>query len=92
MAVTQSAVTVADSATVIAPVDATRRRFVIKNPGATVVYIGGSGVTTSNGFPLRQYDTFEVVQANASDTSAKQAVYGIVATGTQSVNLISVGD
>lgn len=92
MAVASAAVTVADTATVVAAVSAGRRRFIIKNPGSTTVYIGGSNVSTTNGFPLRQYDTFEVVQANSSDTSAKQAYYGIVATGTQSVNIVSVGD
>lgn len=92
MAVSTAAVTVTNTATSVAAVDASRRRFIIYNPGATVVYVGGSGVTSTTGFPLRQYDRFEVVQATNSDTSARQQYYAITASGSQSVNVISVGD
>jgi hypothetical protein len=92
MDVVSTAVTVASTATVVAAVSATRRRLIIKNPGSTTVYIGGANVTTTNGFPLGQNATLEIVQATDSDTSAKQLYYGIVSTGTQSVNVVSVAD
>lgn len=92
MAVVSTAVTVASTATVVATVNATRRRLIIKNPGSTTVYIGGSDVTTANGLPLGQNATLEIVQATDSDTSAKQLYYGIVSAGTQNVGVLSVAD
>jgi hypothetical protein len=90
MAVTATTVTVADEPTVIAPVDPTRRRVVFKNTNATTIYIGGSGVDDTDGYPVAEDEVFEVVQAHREDTAAQQAWYGVVATGTQDLNVISV--
>jgi len=90
MAVTASKVTVAATATVIAPVDPTRRRVVFKNNNATTIFIGGSGVTTTAGYPLEENEVFTVVQAHREDTAPQQEWYGIVATSTQDVNVVLV--
>jgi len=37
-----------------------RHAMVITNAGADIVYIGASGVTTSNGFPLFPQDTLRI--------------------------------
>jgi hypothetical protein len=90
MAVTADKVTVAATATVIAPVDPTRRRIVFKNNNATTIYVGGSGVDTTDGYPLEENEVLEVVQQHREDTSPQQAWYGIVSTGTQDINTILV--
>lgn len=92
MAISTAAVTVASTATSVAAVDAGRRRLIIYNPGATVVYVGGSDVNASTGIPLRQYEKFEAAQLGSADTSAKQAYYAITGSGTQSVNVMTVGN
>lgn len=61
----------------------TRQGVVITNPSSTVtVYVGGSGVTTSNGqiVPPLQSVTLPVVSA----------VYGCVASNTQTVSYAEV--
>lgn len=90
MAVTADKVTVAATATVIAPVDPTRRRIIFKNPNSTTIYIGGSGVDTTEGYPLAQNEVLVVDQGHREDTSPQQAWYGIVASGTQPINTILV--
>ena len=90
MAVTADKVTVAATATVIAPVDPTRRRIVFKNNNATTIFIGGSGVNTTAGYPLEENEVLVVVQAHREDTAPQQAWFGIVATGTQDINTILV--
>lgn len=75
-------VSVGSSATQIIAAN-TRQAVLITNPSSTVtVYIGGSGVTTSNGQELlpEQSITLPVVSA----------VYGIVATGSQTVSYVEV--
>jgi hypothetical protein len=88
MAVTAGKVTVAATATVIASVDPTRRRLIIKNPNATVVYVGGSGVTTTAGYPLKQDEVLVIDQQHREDTVPQQEWFGVVATSTQDVNVI----
>lgn len=90
MAVTADKVTVAATATVVADVDPTRRRIVFKNANATTIYVGGSGVTTTAGYPLAQNEVLVVDQGHREDTSPQQAWYGIVASGTQPLNVILV--
>jgi hypothetical protein len=90
MAVTADQVTVAATATVIAPVDPTRRRLVIKNPNATTVYVGGASVDTTDGYPLGQNEVLTIVQAHREDTTPQQAWYGVVASSTQNINAILV--
>jgi hypothetical protein len=75
-------VSIANTATLIIAAN-TRQGVLITNPSTTVtVYIGGAGVTTGNGQPVLplQSITLPVVSA----------VYGIVATGTQTVSYVEV--
>lgn len=90
MAVTADKVTVAATATVIAATDPTRRRIVFKNVNATTIYVGGSGVDTTKGFPLAQNEELVIDQGHREDTTPQQAWYGIVATSTQPLNVILV--
>jgi hypothetical protein len=55
----------------------------IMNFGTTQVFIGNANVTTSNGFPLPG-----VVGASLT-IPATTAIYGIVATGSQPVAVLS---
>jgi len=90
MAVIADKVTVNSSPTVIAPVDPTRRRIVLKNNNATIIYIGGSDVTTTDGYPLEDNEVLTIVQAHREDTTPQQEWYAVVATGTQDINTILV--
>jgi hypothetical protein len=92
MAVTNTAVTVATTATSLAAPDPLRRRILIHNPNSTTVYVGGAGVTTANGHPLLQNTTLEIVQQHREDSVPKQAWYGIVATGTQVLRVTTAGN
>jgi hypothetical protein len=61
----------------------TRQGVLITNPSASVtVYIGGSGVTSSNGQ--------ELLPGNSITLPVTSAVYGVVATGTQTVSFAEV--
>lgn len=79
-------VSVAVTATQIVAARATRRSVLIVQHGTTAVYVGGSGVTTSNGLL--------VVGAAGSRVGVPTAgaVYGIVGTGTQTVSYMEVYD
>ena len=62
---------------------ANRRAVMIYNNGAAIIYLGGSGVTTTAGFPLLpgQAVTLEV---------GTLAVYGRVASGTVEARILEV--
>lgn len=92
MAITNTAVTVASTATSVAAVDQNRRRILLHNPNATTVYVGGPSVTTANGYPLLQNATLDVYQQHREDATPHQQWYGIVATGTQAIRVLEVGN
>lgn len=75
-------VSIGSSATLIIAAN-TRQGVLITNPSSTVtVYIGGSGVTTGNG---------QILTPGSSITiPVVSALYGIVATGTQTVSYVEV--
>ncbi|HEY7298559.1 MAG TPA: hypothetical protein VH684_11540 [Xanthobacteraceae bacterium] len=75
-------VSVGTSATQIVSARAGRNQLVIANHGTTAVYIGGSGVATSTGILLPG----TVGATITIPTSA--AVYGIVASGSQTVGVL----
>lgn len=75
-------ISVANTATLIVASRAGRRGVVITNHGTTAVYIGLVGVTTTTGILLAG-----VVGASISIPTTA-AVYGIVASGTQTVSFI----
>ncbi len=56
------------------------REFAIKNTGVNTIYVGPSGVTVANGFPV------DPGQVYSAETSAK--VYGIVAAGTEAFRVL----
>ncbi len=75
-------VSVGSSATQIIAAN-TRQAVLITNPSTTVtVYIGGSGVTTGNGQ--------ELLPGTSITLPVVSAVYGIVATGSQTVSYVEV--
>jgi hypothetical protein len=75
-------VSVANTATLIIAAG-TRQGVVITNPSTTVtVFIGGSGVTTGNGQ--------ELLPGNSVTLPVVSAVYGIVASSTQTVSYLEV--
>jgi hypothetical protein len=75
-------VSVTTAATLIAAARSGRQSIVITLTAATVLYIGGSGVTTANGL----YVAGVVGQTITLDTAA--AVYGIVGAGTLTVSYL----
>src|SRR5579859_1792462 len=61
----------------------TRQGVLITNPSTTVtVFIGGSGVTTGNGQ--------ELLPGGSLTLPVVSAVFGIVATGTQTISYVEV--
>lgn len=75
-------VSIANTATLIIAAG-TRQGVLITNPSSTVtVYIGGSGVTTGNGQPL--------LPGCSLSYPVVSAVYGIVASSTQTIGYTEV--
>lgn len=75
-------VSISNSATQIIAAG-TRQGVLITNPSTTVtVFIGGSGVTTGNGQ--------ELLPSCSLSLPVVSAVYGIVATGSQTVSYVEV--
>jgi hypothetical protein len=60
----------------------TRQGLLITNPSAVTVFIGPSGVTTANGQGL--------LAGQSLSLPVTSAVYGVVATGTQTVSYLEV--
>jgi len=79
-------VSVTDSATAIVAARATQRAVLIINHGTTDVYIGGAAVTTSTGILLAG------TEGAAIGIGTTAAVYGIVASGSQTVSYIEIYD
>ena len=91
--VSSVAVSVSTTATQIIGTSATRTSGAIKVPtGGVAVFIGGATVTTANGFPLYAGETMTLSPSYPSDPLGTKAVFGIVATGTQDVRILSGGD
>lgn len=71
-------ITCGTSATLIIAANASRKYLSIKNVGANPIYVGPSGVTTANGYPVAV--NAEVIMKESVSTAA---VYGVVAGGTE---------
>lgn len=89
MAVGHARVSVAATATVLGSAAADRDGFtvVVQNPsGGATVFLGGSGVTTTDyGYSL-------AAGAEVSVELLKgEALYGVVASGTTTVNVLRIG-
>lgn len=86
MSVLAASTTVATTATALATADSSVYSLLIKVPsGGATVYIGSSAVTTSTGFPVAAGEAY------AFDLDAAETVYGVVASGTQAVNVLRTG-
>lgn len=80
---TTAQVTVGTTATLLSPSRDGADEVTIENLGTTQVFLGKADVTASNGFPLPGV-------AGASLTlPATEAVYGVVASGTQAVAVLA---
>lgn len=85
MAMTSRAVTIATTATRIDADEggsSTSQGASVYNAGTATVYLGGSDVTTANGYPLAVGEHLSV------DLALAHVLYGIVATGTQAVRVL----
>ncbi len=61
---------------------ARRRKVYIKNIGTTnVLYVGGSGVTTGSGYPIRVKEELWL------DVTPGAAIYGIMSSAAMSANV-----
>lgn len=83
MAVASDQVTVEDTATPVFTAGVAGVRLTVANRGDGSVFLGGAGVTTSNGFQL-DADKSVVLSLTPGDV-----VLGIVGSGTQTVHVIS---
>ncbi len=80
-------VTVGATATLLAGADNINRQIYIHALSNTSVYLGGSNVTTSNGFILEKDDGYLSLTIPIGET-----VYAIVATGTEVVSVLLPND
>lgn len=90
MAVLAASVTVATTATLLTGTDSggvtSGQSILVKVPtGGATVYLGSSAVTTTVGFPVAAGEAY------AFDLGANETLYGVVATGTQAVNVLRAG-
>lgn len=76
----QNQISVASTATLICAANANRKRLVIIQHSTTDVFVGPIGVTTSNGLLLAG------TKGNQILIKSDDAIYGIVASGTQTVS------
>lgn len=90
MTIATAAVTVANTATALASAPSTvgpRRSVLVHVPeGGVTVYVGGADVTTANGIPVASGSTLELGKLDGAERP-----YGIVASGTQAVRVLTTG-
>lgn len=77
------AVTVETTATLICPADDKHRVVYIHNASGAKVYIGGSDVSTTNGFHLANSESVTI------EVPTSETVYAIVATGSQAISVLT---
>jgi hypothetical protein len=80
-------VTVGTTATLLAGADNINRLIYVHALTNTTVYLGGSNVTTSNGFILEKDDGYLSLTIPIGET-----VYAVVATGTEVVSVLLPND
>ena len=78
-----TAVTVATTATVVVSADNKNRDVYIHNSGGSKIYLGGSDVTTTNGYHLAN------TESAAFFLPLGETIYGVVAAGTNVVNVLA---
>jgi hypothetical protein len=80
-------VTVGTTPTLLAETDNINRLIYLHGLSNKTVYLGGSDVTTSNGFILEKDDGYLSLTIPIGET-----VYGVVATGTEVVTVLLPND
>lgn len=68
--------------------------WLLKNVGATAIYLGDSTVTSATGFPVEPNEVFspsELSHRQAGRGLAGDRLYGIAASGTNSVRVLVPG-
>jgi hypothetical protein len=68
------------AAAVIKAANANRAALLVKNAGSAIVYLGDASVTTGTGYPL--------FPGEAVGLPTKSAVYGVAASGTQTIGYL----
>ena len=89
MAIRHAKITVDDEATVISDANGDREghTVLISNPsGGVTVYVGASNVSTTSGYPVVTGTSITV------KLEKDEKLYGIVASGTQDVNVLRQGN
>lgn len=89
MAVSSAAVSVTTSATALDQTDTSEngsqfgQSLLLRNNGSQTVYLGGSAVSTANGYPLG------VGEEKAVRLDSSEKIYGIVAATTCEVRVLA---
>jgi hypothetical protein len=78
---------VGTTATLVVAADNVHRNVYIHALSNTEVYLGGSNVTTSNGFILEKDDGYLAVTIPQNET-----LYAVVSTGTETVSVLLPND
>lgn len=81
----QRTVTTSATALDVDDVLSSSRSCLCRNRGAVAVYVGGPGVTTSNGY---QVDPGEWVSLDTSGTGGGVATYAVTASGSSTVHVL----
>ena len=77
------AVTVSTTATLICPSDDKHRVVYIHNGGGSKIYIGGSDVSTTNGFHLANNENVTI------EVPTRETLHAVVASSTNVVNVLT---
>lgn len=75
-------VTITSTASVIVSANSYRNIY-LHNLGGGAIYIGGSNVTTSNGFKLDNGDKLSIIIGDV------EALYGVAASGTHTLAVLA---
>ena len=75
-------VTITSTASVIVSANSYRNIY-LHNLGGGAIYIGGSNVTTSNGYKLDNGDKLSLIIGD------REALYGIASSGTHNVGVLA---
>ena len=78
-----SQVTVSTTAVIIAPAANSYQNIYLHNLGGGAIYIGGSNVTTSNGYKLDNGDKLSIIIGDV------EALYGVAASGTHTLAVLA---
>lgn len=77
------AITVNSTATLVIAADNKNRTVYVHNSGGAKIYLGGSDVTTANGYHLANAESAEFF------VPVNETLYGVVASGTNVINVLT---